>query len=234
MKKLIIFLFTIISLSSCIKNRNDEPRFRLRSNSPVKFNEKLKVYVDSDDDFYYTIIHPDTRDYEDVYETSEARGSDGGKYLAYTYDNDGNLREDSILVKVSPMSVPCSNPVNKLTSDAFNFEMDFYSVRGSYGWSSYKASAISSQGDFYLTFGGYNYTPTQSRTYITDQESGFNTSDEVSLRINKNGLIYYGVPGELVHMEIDSVDNKAITLCDYKVTTGTSNNPTLINVRLEF
>lgn len=234
MKNWFPIIILLLTLSSCIEKKTAEPKLILKSNSPVQFGKKLKVYIDSDDDFYYTIIHPDGREYEQTYEAQEARGSDGGKYVAYVYNNDGNLRQDSILVDVNPAPVPCANPVNKLTSNSFNFEMDFYNVGGGRGWSSYEVNGTSMQGDFQLTFGGQTYTPTESRTYITETASTFNTSDEVSLKINNGGLLFYGTPGQLVHMEIDSLGNKAITLCDYEVTTGSSNNPTIINVRLEY
>lgn len=231
MKKLLTLLLPAFILSSCLpEKKTTRPRLKLESNSPVKFEEKLRVFIDSDDDYSYTIIHPDGRQYNDFYETDKAVGSDAGKYIALVYNDDGRLFKDSIKVEITPKIIPCNHEVNRLTTEFLNVNLNFYSVYGATSvGDEYEVKGHSHDGDLTIRF-GHPERPLNSRTYISKLTSGFNTTDELSVSVNWQGQVMYGMPDQYVHVEADST-SLLVTLCNFQM-----NGPTIsatANARIE-
>ena len=77
---------------------------------------------------------------------------------------------------------------------------------------------------------GHPNDPSKESTYICRQQSSFNTADEVSVSMNLGGTLYWGTPGQLVHVEVEN-GKTYFTLCDFEMSRGTTDF--LISTRLE-
>ncbi len=236
MKKIAFVLAGItIILSSC-EVREDLKASRvppnLKSNSPVAFGEELRITTANyNEDHFYEMTFPwgyTTEANQMTY--PQARFSNEGLYVVTSYDDQGLIGSDSVIVDIIAAAVPCTPAIDKLTSPTGGVAMDFYFVSSrSEGDDQRRVYANSSNGDFDIIF-NLTSDPDKESTFISKQQSGFNTADEVSVSMNLGGSLYWGTPGQYVHVQVEN-GKTYITLCDFEMSRGTTDF--LISTRLE-
>lgn len=215
------------------KNNPADFTMRLLSNSPVNFDEPLKVQVvNLYEDFTYEMVLPGgIYGASSSFETEHAHMSHQGWYKVTAYGSDNFMRTDSVYVEVVPAVIPCSHPVNKLSSNT-NVSLDFYGVGGRVNsLDQYEVSCNAIGGDLDFSFGG-TAKPVDG-TYISAFSSGFNSADEVSADMVVSGgvgVLYHGSKGQWVHVS-NSNGVMAITLCDFKMSSQYGN--IIVNARVE-
>lgn len=235
MNRLICIISCFLVMVSCERReKNTVKRVTpiLTSNSPVHFGKELRVStLNYTEQHYYEMLLPSGGTSEVAsFTMTEARFSREGLYVVSSFDEEGFIGSDSVIVDIIPAAVPCNPSVNKLTSPTIGVSMDFTFVGSrSEGGDQRRVYANSSSGDFDLVFGHPN-DPDKESTYISKQQSSFNTADEVSVSMNLGGTLYWGTPEQFVHVKVESGKTYFI-LCDFEMISGSTKF--LINTRLE-
>lgn len=235
MKRLALpsILCTLI-LSSCLGEKESKFDFNLilETNSPVNFDESLSVAVqETFSDYTYDMIPPNGwSGYDTYYDKDNARFSDKGWYVVHAYGPEGRTVSDSVYVDVIPAQVPCSPSVDQLRSSSLGLDMNFTYVNGRVNFTDfYEVTANSSNGDFYVEF-GHEFRPEGDRTYVSQGQTSFLTSDEVSVGMTR-GVWWTGGKGQYVHVTEEN-GKTYVTLCDFEMNSSAGS--VTIDARLEF
>ncbi|AEV32840.1 hypothetical protein Oweho_1861 [Owenweeksia hongkongensis DSM 17368] len=227
------FLFaTFLLLTSCEKLKKDDDdegrRIIIKSNSPVKAGEKLKVWVEvTNPDWNYELLHPLGTTHGTSYTTDSANIGDDGVYIVTASGQ--SEKKDSILVKVDNPPISCTPPNNAVMYSSGNIK-HFTSGSREITERGYEIWVFSDTEWMMFRFKSDDILD-ETSTYASTSNRSNIKENQVYCYLIKYGATHVNDPGQPVLVEIED-ERMILTVCDFLVQYDTFSER--IDVKLTF